>query len=211
MIDYYAKRANEYEEIYLKQERQEELLILKEHISHAFENTNVLEIACGTGYWTEIIAQRAESIFATDYNSEVIEIAKNKNYKKCRVNFAIADAYSLSNISNEFSACFLGFWWSHIPKQKINSFVEGLHSHLVNCSKVLIIDNCYVEKSSTSISRIDENGNSFQTRKLKDGSEHEVLKNFPTDGEIISNLSLFSNEIKIKRMKYYWLAEYRIN
>ena len=61
MVNYYAERAKEYERIYEKPERQEELRQLRDLVQRTFADTHVLEIACGTGYWTEVIARSAAS------------------------------------------------------------------------------------------------------------------------------------------------------
>ena len=61
---YYAKRAREYERIYEKAERQEELAWLRERLPQLFANRHVLEIACGTGYWTQYLAKTAASVTA---------------------------------------------------------------------------------------------------------------------------------------------------
>jgi demethylmenaquinone methyltransferase/2-methoxy-6-polyprenyl-1,4-benzoquinol methylase len=115
MIEYYAKRANEYELVYNRPERQVDLIELKKQLKEAFCNEVVFEVACGTGYWTQIIAETATSILATDINQSVIDIAKAKNYPKNTVNFALADVYSLSDIQPLFTAGFGGFIWSHVP------------------------------------------------------------------------------------------------
>ena len=80
LIDYYAKRANEYERIYQKPERQNDLEILRNLFRKILAGKNVLEIACGTGYWTQVISQTANSITATDINEEVLQIARTKIY-----------------------------------------------------------------------------------------------------------------------------------
>jgi len=78
LIDYYAKRADEYERIYEKPERQNDLAILKKLFEKTLAGHDVFEIACGTGYWTQIVAQTAKSITATDFNEEVLQIARAK-------------------------------------------------------------------------------------------------------------------------------------
>ncbi len=59
LVDYYAKRASEYERIYEKPERQNDLEILRNLFRKTLAGRNVLEIACGTGYWTQVVAQTA--------------------------------------------------------------------------------------------------------------------------------------------------------
>jgi|ERR1700677_4638263 hypothetical protein len=50
MIDYYAKRAQEYERIYQKPERQADLRQLRGFVERTFADADVFELACGTGY-----------------------------------------------------------------------------------------------------------------------------------------------------------------
>ena len=173
-----------------------------------FCGQNVLEVACGTGFWTQYIAKGANSIHATDYSPEVIEIAQQKKYGLCPVKFCHSDAYSLSEISGPFSAGFSGFWWSHIPKARISEFLKVFHSRLDKGSLVVFIDNSYVEGSSTPIFRKDSDGNTYQIRRLDDGSEHGVLKNFPTDQELRESVSTINENVDIIRLEYYWFLKY---
>ena len=63
--EYYKQRAGEYEKIYQKPERQNEILQCTKILQQIFRDKDVREIACGTGFWTERIAQTANSIFST--------------------------------------------------------------------------------------------------------------------------------------------------
>ena len=211
LIDYYARRAPEYEQIYHRPERQQDLRKLEQLVTQAFCGLDVLEIACGTGYWTQFIAKQARSVLATDCNREVIDIAREKNYARCAVSFVESDAYSLTNIEGTRSAGFLGFWWSHIPKSKLSTFIKSLHSKLDDYALVLLIDNNrYVEGNSLPVSRHDAEGNTYQKRRLADGSEHEILKNFPTKAGLVEQLTPYAHDIKIELLTYYWLATYRV-
>jgi demethylmenaquinone methyltransferase/2-methoxy-6-polyprenyl-1,4-benzoquinol methylase len=72
------------------------------------------------------------------------------------------------------------------------------------------MDNRYVEGSSTAISRKDAEGNTYQDRRLADGSSQEVLKNFPTGPELRARLDRFGIDFSFSEYEYYWLATYRI-
>jgi ubiquinone/menaquinone biosynthesis C-methylase UbiE len=58
LISYYRDRANEYEQIYSKPERQNDLKRIGSILHEEFFGKTVLEIACGTGYWTELFSMR---------------------------------------------------------------------------------------------------------------------------------------------------------
>src|SRR5688500_12670385 len=181
---YYAARACEYEGIYDKPERQADLVRLKQLIPRYFVARDVLEIACGTGYWTQFIAPVARKITAIDINPETLAIARSKGLAGDRVSFEDADVGQLAPRYTGYTGAFAGVWWSHLLKADRRGFVQGLHSALRPGAVVVALDNTYVEASSTPISHVDAEGNSFQRRKLGDGTEHTVLKNFPTQAEL---------------------------
>jgi demethylmenaquinone methyltransferase/2-methoxy-6-polyprenyl-1,4-benzoquinol methylase len=210
MEAYYAQRAKEYERIYDKPERQADLARLRAEIPALFEGETVLEIACGTGYWTPLIAARARSVLALDAVEDVLAIARQKAYPGRNATFAQADAYRLPDWAEKFTGCFAGFWWSHIPMEKIDSFLASLHARLAPGARVAFMDNLYVEGNSTPLARRDAAGNTYQERRLADGSRHEVLKNFPADAELEARLGRIGAEVRITRYQYYWLASYRI-
>lgn len=207
---YYSRRASEYEEIYQKQERQQDLTRLKIILCDLLRGHRILELACGTGYWTEVIAAVAQSIVATDTSEEVIAIAKRKVYPPNRVQFVLADAYALDSVPGSFTAGFAGFWWSHIPMQRLSEFLHGFHRRLGNGAHVVFIDNRYVEGSSTPIAGQDEAGNTYQVRPLRDGPQYRVLKNFPSAEEVRVVLNSLSLGLEVLELDYYWCASYRV-
>src|SRR5258708_17553178 len=116
---YYSKRAAEYERIYQKPERQHELEWLRGRVPQLFRARTVLEVACGTGYWTQFIARTAKKVQACDINEPVLEIAREKPIPKSRVNFFKADAVTLEGVPPGCNAAFAGFWWSHVKKSDL--------------------------------------------------------------------------------------------
>ncbi|HTN28895.1 MAG TPA: class I SAM-dependent methyltransferase [Burkholderiales bacterium] len=206
---YYANRAAEYERIYAKPERQADLAALRSRIPALFAGRSVLEVACGTGYWTEVIAPHVRSITAIDFAEETLAIARSKKYPANRVEFAQGDAYGLPDFGRRHDALFGGFWWSHVPLARLDSFLAGVDKVVAPGSIVAFLENRYVKGSSTPISRRDAEGNTYQTRKLDNGTAHEVLKNFPTEPELIERASVHGHEARVEWLEYYWLLAYR--
>ncbi|HMC28611.1 MAG TPA: hypothetical protein VKM56_12545, partial [Verrucomicrobiae bacterium] len=54
MVEYYSQRAPEYDEIYHRDDRarQDDLVKMGTFLQSTFAARRVLEVACGTGYWT---------------------------------------------------------------------------------------------------------------------------------------------------------------
>jgi SAM-dependent methyltransferase len=210
LVDYYSRRAREYERIYDKPERQADLAALRAWVRCELAGHDVLEIACGTGYWTQVCAAAARSLLAVDLAEETLEIARAKEYPFGKVRFGTADAYRLEDVPGDFSAGLACFWWSHIPREQLATFLAGWHQRLGPGARVVLMDNRFVEGSSTPISRQDTNGNTYQLRKLGDGSSQEVLKNFPPPWELLEAVQNTSLEPQITEFPYYWCLSYRV-
>jgi len=210
LLDYYRRRAREYEAIYAKPERQADLAWLRSHIPQRLAGRRVLEIACGTGYWTVLAAGSAHSIVATDAAEEPMRIAMSKDYAGANVRFEIADAFALGEDLGRFDGALAIFWWSHIPLARIADFLASLHGRLEPGARVVLMDNLYVGGSSTAISDRDPEGNTYQLRRLSDGSENRVLKNFPTEADLRAAVSPHARAFIYRALEYYWLAEYEL-
>jgi demethylmenaquinone methyltransferase/2-methoxy-6-polyprenyl-1,4-benzoquinol methylase len=210
LTDYYAARAGEYERIYDKPERQADLARLWRLIPGYFVERNVLEIACGTGYWTQWIAPVARKVSAIDINPETLAIARSKNLPPDRVSWEVADVHDLPPHYNAFTGAFAGFWWSHVLRADRRRFVKSVHRALSPGAVVVALDNRYIEGSSTPVSHVDGDGNSFQRRRLADGSEHIVLKNFPTEAELIAEISDCATAVEYTTLDYYWVLKYEV-
>ncbi len=208
-IKYYFERAKEYEQIYEKPERQEDLKKLRIILKDLFLAKSVFEIACGTGYWTQFISETAKSIFAIDINETVIEIAQSKKYQS-PTTFEKADIYNLTNANEKFDSGFGGFIWSHIPKQELDVFLSGFISNISPGGLVVFVDNQYVEGSNTPIDSKDEYGNTYQIRKLSNGNNYKVMKNFPADKEILDIIDPIGSDIEIEHLKYFWVLKFKV-
>ena len=205
LSDYYARRADEYERIYAKPERQADLATLRARIGKLFAGRKVLELACGTGYWTEIIAYGAAQLTALDASEEVLRIARSKTYPAGRVELLAGDCHALPDFKRKHDALFAGFWWSHIPLENLAGFLQGAIAAVAPGAMIAFLDNRFVQGSSTPVARRDALGNAYQLRKLDDGSTHEVLKNFPSEGELIQRASRYGWGAHVDLLEHYWL------
>jgi 2-polyprenyl-3-methyl-5-hydroxy-6-metoxy-1,4-benzoquinol methylase len=208
LVDYYRRRAGEYEAIYARPERQADLARLKKTVADALAASQVLEIACGTGYWTQVIAATAKRVLASDVAEEPMRIARAKSYPQNNVTFSTQDAYALGEDLGRFDAAFAGFWWSHVPRERIDDFLRSLHARLERGARVLLIDNLYVEGNSTALAGIDASGNTYQMRRLGDGTRVRVLKNFVSEEEVLERLTPYADALRYEALEYYWLVEY---
>ncbi len=143
----------------------------------------ILEVACGTGKWTPFLAKplhpRAR-LTAFDFSSAMLaenreKLAGEGQDLLARVDFVRGDAYSLPFESNSFDCVFFGFWLSHVPRDLTASFMEEIKRVLKPGGKVLIFDSVLQPGKATD---------QVQTRSLKNGSQHQVLKIYYTPPEL---------------------------
>jgi demethylmenaquinone methyltransferase/2-methoxy-6-polyprenyl-1,4-benzoquinol methylase len=206
MQAYYAARAPEYDAVYRKPERQADLRAIEQWVPSKFVGARVLEIACGTGYWTQFIAPVAQHVTALDAASETLDFARDR-VPGPNVEFLVGDAYGLPH-RGSFDAAFCGFWFSHVPRVRQRDFLVGLNAALRPGARVVMLDNRYVEGSSTAVTERDADGNGYQARRLADGSTHLVLKNFPSERELRSLVADLGERAAFTTWNYYWAFEY---
>ena len=108
--EYYTDRAAEYDEVYSKPERQADLARLRRLLPPLVAGKRVLEIAAGTGYWTQLLATTAAAITATDPNAEIIAIAAQRDHGPAPVSLRTADPYEAC--AGDYDLIFCAFWWS---------------------------------------------------------------------------------------------------
>jgi SAM-dependent methyltransferase len=204
--EYYAARAAEYDEVYRKPERQDDLARLKQLLPPLVAGKRVLEIAAGTGYWTQVLASTAAEIVATDLNAETIAIAAQRDYGPAPVALRTADAYELDAVPGEFDLVFCGFWWSHVARADIARFLAGLRGRTGPGVQLLLVDNRYVAGSNVPISRTGPDGDTYQRRSLADGREYEVVKNFPSREQLAADLEPAATDLAWTELEYYWVA-----
>ncbi len=207
---YYALTAADCERVYDKPERQADLAALRPKVAELLSGHKVLELACGTGYWTRVIAPAAASVHAVDINEEALALARARQPEGGNVTFAQADAFDLPEAVGEYTAVFAAFWWSHVKREEQDGYLARLRAKLGKDVLLVLLDNVYVDGSSTVIARTDLEGNTYQFRTLPSGERLEILKNFPTDSFLRKRLGTATRDIRTKRVPHYWLATARL-
>jgi SAM-dependent methyltransferase len=208
--DYYARRACEYEAIYHRPHpvRQHELAEITSDMRKALAKRRVPEIACGTGFWASVAAQVGESVLAVDISEEMLAIARRKELPRGKERFVAQDAYSLDSLDGAFDAALVNFWLSHVPKSRLQEFTAGLHQKLDPRAVVFMADNVYVPEVGGELVTRTECEDSFKLRELSDGSRHEVIKNYYSEGQLRGLFEPVSSQLETGMGKFFWWASY---
>ncbi|MEG7894754.1 class I SAM-dependent methyltransferase, partial [Bacillus cereus] len=175
-----------------------------------FTNQSILEVACGTGYWTQFIAKTAKHITAIDYSNEVLNIANQKDILPSKVNFLQGDAYQLDKIPGNFEGCVANFWFSHIPKFRIQEFLNQLHDKLGPGTTVFMADNIYTESIGGTLAHKENDPNTYKIRTLDNGTKYEIIKNYYTEEELKDIFIPVSSDLQIYMGQCFWWVSYKI-
>ena len=206
---YYAMRAPYYDEVYEKPERQADIKFLREALTKRFMNCRVLEVACGTGFWSQFIASSASQLVATDALHEPLVLARRKT-NSASIQFEQADAYHLPSTLGMFESAFAGLFFSHVPICSRRLFLAGLHKLMLPDARVILIDNSEIQCLEWPIIYRDEFGNTYQHRRTRDGAVHRVLKNFPTEAELRVVTNGIGENAQYRALDNFWMYEYTV-
>lgn len=207
---YYELRAGEYEGLYYRSsERRDELQAVEAFLAGILRDRHVLEIAVGTGYWTEIVARSAASIVAIDRSPAMLVEAGRKAYPRHNVRLEIGDAYVLADVEGDFEAAMVNFWLSHVPRARIATFLDGLHQRLGGGALVFIADNVNVPGEGGELVEVPGCEDTFKLRELADGSRHRVIKNYLERDEL-EKLFARHDGFEYHCGIYYWWLRYNV-
>ncbi|MBR7798957.1 class I SAM-dependent methyltransferase [Undibacterium fentianense] len=206
LANYYALCAENYDEKYQEPDLEEDAYAAAEHVSAALAGREVLELGCGTGYWTQHFAETANAVLATDINEVMLEIAQDHDYPDGKVEFAIADWRNLSLPNDrQFNACFAAGVWSHVRRDEYSMVLANIKKAIGSGGLLVLIDDNVVEDFTAPTARTDSDGNTYQIRETPDGSRLEIIKNFPTDSYLKKKFSAVARDIRLSRNEFFWM------
>jgi ubiquinone/menaquinone biosynthesis C-methylase UbiE len=136
---------------------------------------DVLELAGGTGWWTERLARTADHLTVVDASPETLELNRER-VGRPDVEYQIADLFSWRP-DRTFDVVFFSFWLSHVPRERFGAFWSLVRACAPD-GRVFLIDNRtrptpgHVGKDPFVV----EYAPDLHRRRLADGSEYRVVK-----------------------------------
>ncbi|MBD2534564.1 class I SAM-dependent methyltransferase [Nostoc flagelliforme FACHB-838] len=216
-IEYYRARANEYDQWFyrtgrydrdeeLNQRWFDEVAIVKTALHQIEPVEHILELACGTGIWTQELLQKGQKITAIDAVSEVIEINQRK-LQSPKVNYQQWDLFTWEP-HQQYDLVFFSFWLSHVPPIELNSFFQKVSRSVRPGGQIFMIDSRF-EPTSTAKDHILKNDeNLYKMRKLNDGQEFKIVKIFYRTDELNNELVKAKFQAEVKLTDNYFIYAY---
>jgi 2-polyprenyl-3-methyl-5-hydroxy-6-metoxy-1,4-benzoquinol methylase len=185
---YYRARASEYDEWWERTGRFdrgpdanarwfEEAEALRRGLERFDARGDVLELACGTGIWTERLAHTARRLLAVDASAEMLEINRAR-VGAVNVEYTQADLFEWTPPAGSFDVCFFGFWLSHVPERRFAGFWKTVRSALRPGARVFFLDSARTVRSTAADHVLPEADEETMTRKLNDGRSFRIVKRF---------------------------------
>ena len=183
---FYRARAPEYDDWWQRRGRydrgpdetrvwQRQVAILDAALTSFGPSGDVLELAGGTGWWTQRLAQSAKRLTVVDSSPEAIEISRRR-IGRPDVDYVLADLFGWRP-NRSFDVVFFSFWLSHVPRSLFGTFWGLVRSCLAPAGRVFFIDN---RDDPNPEPRVDpyvvRYGPDLHLRRLDDGSEYRVVK-----------------------------------
>jgi 2-polyprenyl-3-methyl-5-hydroxy-6-metoxy-1,4-benzoquinol methylase len=163
----------------------------------------VLELACGTGLFTRLIAPRVARLTAIDASTEVIEINRAR-VGADNVDYVQADLFAWRP-AQRYDAIFFSFWLSHVPDQRFAAFWELVASALALGGAAYLIDSAFDPTSTAKDHVLPGREAGIVTRKLNDGREFRIVKVFYEAAALAAKLGPLGWKSKLAQTPRYFI------
>jgi SAM-dependent methyltransferase len=202
-ISYYRGRAAEYDDWWFRRGRYDygpewnaawfaEVAEVEAALDGFDASGDVLELACGTGLWTQYLARTAARLTAVDTSPEVIELNRAR-VGDAPVEYIQADIFEL-RLPDRYDACFFGFWLSHVPDELFAEFWDGVGRALRPGGRVFFVDSG-IDRSDRAHTR--ERATATEVRQLADGREFRIVKRYHEPPELQRRLGELGFEVAV--------------
>ena len=213
-IEYYRQRAPEYDDWYYQRGRyaagehrrrewQAEIAQAHASLRSLGPVEEALELACGTGIWTEPLLRVADRITAVDTSPEAIELARRRVRSDPRISFETADLFTYRP-ARRFDLISFTFWLSHVPPSRLSGFFAMLRRSLRPGGVLFALDQRPTADKRTA-------PDNRQERDLADGRTYEVIKIYYTGAQLETLFAEHGFQVQVTTTATLWIAAARPN
>ena len=211
---FYRARAPEYDEWWQRRGRYQRgedaeaewhrQVAVVESALAAFNATgNVLEMAGGTGWWTQRLERTAEHLTVVDASPEALALNRAR-VRRNDIIYDVADLFEWRP-DRSYDVVFFSFWLSHVPRRRFGDFWYLVRSCLAPGGRVFLVDNRDdpAPQSSVRDPYVVEYGPDVHLRQLNDGSRYRVVKVMYEPDELQSLLEAEGWRAGIKATRWF--------
>jgi demethylmenaquinone methyltransferase/2-methoxy-6-polyprenyl-1,4-benzoquinol methylase len=130
----------------------------------------VLELAAGTGIWTQELLPLASQLTVLDGSPDMLEINRAR-LSDPRVHYECVDLFAWQP-EGEYDLVFFAFWLSHVPPDLLAPFLDNASRAVRPGGRLFIVDE---PAGGRQLSGPSEAG-IYQRRTVEDGREFKIVK-----------------------------------
>ena len=208
-IDYYRQRVPEYDDWFFQRGRydhgerrrrewQTEIARAHSILRSLGPVEEVLELAAGTGIWTERLLQQARRVTLVDASREALELALRRVHYDPRVSVDVADLFAYEPATQYDLVAFI-FWLSHVPPARLPGFFALLRRSLRAGGVLFAIDQRATKGKRTSDDHL-------QARSLADGRTFQIVKRYYGKRELESLFAEHGFPVQVTTTPSLWIA-----
>jgi SAM-dependent methyltransferase len=211
---YYQARAPEYDEWWKRRGRfdrgekqllewQSQVAVVDDALASFGATGSVLELAGGTGWWTERLARTADRFTVVDSSPEVLALNQGR-VERSDVNYVVADLFDWPGDSH-YDVVFFSFWLSHVPRSRFGEFWSLVASWLTPSGRAFLIDNRNDPQPRTPVKDpfVIKYDTDLHLRRLRDGSEYWVVSVMYEPGELQSLIEAEGWKAEIQSTRWF--------
>jgi demethylmenaquinone methyltransferase/2-methoxy-6-polyprenyl-1,4-benzoquinol methylase len=187
---YYEARAPEYDDWFNRRGRYDrgevwtaawvaETEMVRDALGEiAWSGAEVLELAPGTGIWTEWLVDRGATVHGVDASTAMTQqLLGRLGERMSQVTLERADLFNWRP-SRRYDAVFAGFFLSHVPVARLDTFFPLVSRALRPGGAIAFVDSRREPLSTAADHVLPTATEEVMTRRLDDGREFRIVKNF---------------------------------
>jgi SAM-dependent methyltransferase len=215
-VAYYRARAAEYDQWWLRQGRYDrgpdlnvqwfaDAAVVRSALAAFRPSGRILELACGTGIWTEQLLPFASRLTAVDASPEVLAINAAR-LQSPLVRYLQADVFEWQPTGDDrYDTIFFGFWLSHVPPERFAAFWQLVGSCLAPGGRIFFVDSRHEQTSTAVDHTLPESTAPVLRRRLNDGREFRIYKVFYDPAELTERLHRLGWRVEVEQTAHYFI------
>jgi demethylmenaquinone methyltransferase/2-methoxy-6-polyprenyl-1,4-benzoquinol methylase len=164
---------------------------------------HVLELACGTGWWTQWLARSAGLVTAVDAAPEMLALNRER-VAQSNVRYEQADLFSWRP-HEQYDLVFFAFWLSHVPEDRFKAFWRLVEEALAPHGRFFFIDEL---RNRPDLQHEEELGGGMVSRRLKDGRTFRAVKIYHDPTELQRRLTGMGWDAVVESCGSYFYVGY---
>ncbi len=213
-IDYYRARAPEYDEWFYRLNRYDRGREINQlwfddvaELITAFQRlepvAQALELAAGTGIWTERLVKIAKHLTVVDTSPEMIAINRSK-VPDANVTYMQQDVFEWAP-EREYDLVFFSFWLSHVPPERLDAFLAKVRRAVHAGGRLFLIDSRFEQTGAATNNPLFEEEEIYRTRILNNDSEYTIVKIYYEPESLRQHLAKAGFEAHVQFTNRYFI------